>query len=304
MTLVMLMTFAAVFLLAVATLTLPISARSRARQSLGRLSEYDVKTQAQIGDLGFYERTMLPVLDSLAKFVKRRVSAQRLEGLRKKLAQAGVRRMLPEQFMALKIAISGGTLLAYFLFYASWLALQGQPPARGLVLVITNFFLPDVWLRRRISKRKKLISRALPDAVDILAIAMEAGLAFDSALAKVARHVGGPLGEEFGRTLWELQLGVSRKDAIRNLGDRNDVPELQRFCTTMIQADSFGVSIAKVLKNEAAELRTRRRQAAEEQALKTPVKLVFPVVLVILPALMIVVIGPGAIRIAAALISS
>ena len=132
--------------------------------------------------------------------------------------------------------------------------------------------------------------------MDLLTISVEAGLGFDAALAHVRRNVPGPLSDEFARMLQEMQLGVSRVDAFRHLSDRTDVDELRAFVLAMIQADVFGVSIAKVLRAQAKELRVKRRQRAEEKAQKLPVKLLFPLLFGILPSMFVVIVGPGVIR--------
>jgi tight adherence protein C len=145
--------------------------------------------------------------------------------------------------------------------------------------------------------RHERMRRDLPDALDLLTISVEAGLAFDAALAQVARNTEGPLAAEFFRVLQEMQIGLGRMDALRALGDRTDLPELRAFITAMVQADTFGVPIAGVLRVQSREQRTKRSQRAEEQAQKVPVKILFPLIFCILPTLFIVVIGPAAIQI-------
>jgi tight adherence protein C len=139
--------------------------------------------------------------------------------------------------------------------------------------------------------------RELPDALDLLSITVEAGLAFDAALSQVARNTTGPLADEFFRVLQEMQIGLGRTEALRALGDRANLPELRGFVTAMVQADAFGVPIANVLKVQARELRIKRSQRAEEQAQKVPVKILFPLIFCILPTLFVIVIGPAAISI-------
>jgi tight adherence protein C len=134
--------------------------------------------------------------------------------------------------------------------------------------------------------------------MDLLTISVEAGLGFDAALVQVISNTPGPLSEEFSRLLQEMRLGHSRVQAFKNLQGRTDVDELASFILAMIQADTFGVSIAKVLREQAKELRTKRRQRAEEAAMKVPIKILFPLIFCVLPALFIVILGPGAIRIA------
>ena len=173
--------------------------------------------------------------------------------------------------------------------------------ARLLVIVFmltgTGFFLPDVWLFRLIARRKKEVARSLPDILDMLTVSVEAGLGFDAAVGKVVKNFKGALAQEFYRWLQEVQLGSARKEAWRGLGRRVNLPEVHSLILAVLQADTFGVSIGKVLRVQAGEMRIKRRQWAEEAAMKTPVKVVFPLVLCIFPALMIIILGPAGIKI-------
>jgi tight adherence protein C len=163
--------------------------------------------------------------------------------------------------------------------------------------IVAGFFGPDAWLERKVDERRQAMLRALPDILDLLVISVEAGLGFDSALARVVSTVPGPLSEEFFRMLQETRVGVSRRDAMRHLMERTDLDELRSFLLAMIQAEAFGVTIARVLRVQADEMRVRRRQRAQEKAFAAPVKLVFPLVFCIFPALFIVLLGPAALQI-------
>lgn len=165
------------------------------------------------------------------------------------------------------------------------------------LLAFVGFMIPDSMLSRRVGERQKEILRTLSDTLDLLTISVEAGLSLNAAIAQVVQNVPGVLSSEFARMLQEIQLGVPRADAFRNLAERTDVDELNAFALAMIQADVFGVSIASVLRTQAQQLRIKRRQRAEARAQQTPVKIVFPLILCILPALFVVIVGPGAIRI-------
>ena len=164
-----------------------------------------------------------------------------------------------------------------------------------------GFFLPDVLLYNAGLKRQARLQVALPDALDMLTVCVEAGLGFDAALAQVARNTAGPLAAEFARALQEMQIGKSRSQALRALADRTTVPEVRAFVSSLVQASDLGIPIARVLREQAKEMRVRRRQRAEGKAQQVPVKITFPLILCIFPALLIVVLGPGVINIAHAL---
>jgi tight adherence protein C len=203
-----------------------------------------------------------------------------------------------ERIVAFKILFGIGGL-AFGLLVAPLL------PFKGLVVSVIvvglsamiGYTAPSAGLASRANKRQKEIRKALADTMDLLTISVEAGLGFDAALAQVVKNVPGPLSEEIARMLQEMQIGVPRAEALRHLTERTDVEELDGFVLSMIQADKYGVGIAKVLRSQATELRQKRRQRAEEVAQKVPLKLLFPTIFMILPALFIVILGPGAIRV-------
>lgn len=163
---------------------------------------------------------------------------------------------------------------------------------------VFGFFLPDLLLYNSGSKRQEKIRKALPDALDMLTVCVEAGLGFDAALAQVARNTKGPLAADFARVLQEMQIGKSRTQALHALADRTTVPELRAFVSALVQASELGIAMAMVLREQAKELRIRRRQRAEEKAQKVPVKILFPLIFCIFPAMFVVIIGPAAISIA------
>lgn len=161
-----------------------------------------------------------------------------------------------------------------------------------------GFFLPDILLYNSGQKRQARIQVTLPDALDMLTVCVEAGLGFDAALAQVARNTDGPLAAEFARALQEMQIGKSRSQALRALADRTTVPEARAFVSALVQAGDLGIPVAGVLREQAKEMRVRRRQRAEGKAQQVPVKITFPLILCIFPALLVIVVGPGVINIA------
>ncbi|MBI4261195.1 MAG: type II secretion system F family protein [Actinobacteria bacterium] len=247
----------------------------------------------------FLERALLPLVGALGGMARRITPEEMRRRIAHKLALAGS----PAGWDAEKVAAFkvfgslGGAVTAYSLS-------QIANRTGGIVLVAVGigvgvgWLIPGAWLGQAAARRQDEIARALPDTMDLLTISVEAGLGFDAALAQVIRNVPGTLSQEIARMLQEMQLGVTRVDAFRNLASRTDVEELRGFTLAMIQADIFGVSIAGVLRAQAKELRVKRRQRAERKAMTTPLKLLFPMIFCVLPALFVVVLGPGAIRVA------
>ena len=250
----------------------------------------------------FVERAFAPVVLGLSKFLGRFTPIGYLEKNQRKMMLAGSPSgMDAASFVVVKVVLLivglvGAFALRNFGDGLTRLAVIVLPPAMG-------FFLPDVWLNRRIEERSSAMLRALPDTLDLLVISVEAGLGFDSALARVVTTVPGPLSEEFFRMLQETRVGVSRRDAMRHLMDRTDLEELRSFLLAMLQAEAFGVAIARVLRVQADEIRVKRRQRAQEKAFAAPVKIVFPLVFCIFPALFVVLLGPAAISISQAFAS-
>lgn len=161
-----------------------------------------------------------------------------------------------------------------------------------------GYILPNVLLYNAGQKREKLMRNSLPDALDLLTVSVEAGLGFDAAVDRVARNTDGPLAAEFARLLQEMNIGVGRTDAMRAMAERTSLDDLKSFCLAMVQADSLGIPIGRVLRIQSGEMRTKRRQRAEEKAQQVPVRMMIPLVLFILPCLFLVIMGPAAIQIA------
>lgn len=180
-------------------------------------------------------------------------------------------------------------------------ALVGMPafwsvPAAVLGLMF-GFMLPDLLLSARATSRQTEIRRALPEALDLMAISVQAGLGLEQAVSIVTERLPGPLGDELSRFLHEVQLGFSRREALTSLRERTSCPELATFVLALLQADALGIAIGEVLKTQASEIRAKRRQLARERAAKAPVRLLFPLIFGILPALFVVILGPAAIQI-------
>ena len=202
------------------------------------------------------------------------------------------------QFMAMRVIL---TLLLGGLGFVLVLTAKNMTLMRRVLILAATvgigYYFPILWLRMKIRNRQKEIVKALPDALDLLTICVEAGLGFDAAMAKVAEKWDNELSRAFARVLHEIQLGKLRREALRDMADRMDVPEVSTFVAAIIQAGQLGVSIAKVLRIQSDQMRVRRRQRAEELARAATLKILPPVVFLIFPAILIVLLGPAIIKI-------
>ena len=207
-------------------------------------------------------------------------------------------RWTAERLLAVKgLGLLGGGTLGVLLTIGEGLGLS---LFAGLGAAAAGFFLPDLLLYNVGTKRQQQISQALADSLDLLVISVQAGLGFDAALAQVARNTTGPLAQEYGRVLREMQIGKSRREAFDALSERTTATDVRHFVGAVVQADALGVPIAGVLGEQAKEMRVRRRQNAEAQAQKVPVKILFPLMFFVLPTLFIIVLGPGVLQMMAA----
>ncbi len=248
-------------------------------------------------DLPFNARVTEPFLARLTGIGRRFTPSDQTARMRRKLDLAGnPAGWDTDRILAFKVlGLLGGAALGFVLPLLFGNVLWAI--AFGIGLAVLGFYLPNIVLYQTAYNRSEQILRELPDALDLLVISVESGLGFDAALAQVARNTTGPLAEEFFRVLQEMQLGTGRADAMRALGERTDVGDLRGFITAMVQADAFGIPIANVLRVQAKEMRLRRSQRAEEAAQKVPVKILFPLIFCILPALFIAILGPAVIQI-------
>jgi tight adherence protein C len=262
-------------------------------------SSENVNLREQHLSESFGSRIIVPVVAGATRVARRITPIDARDRLARKLLLAGTPAGWDaERILAFKIiGLVSGVVLA--LVVSS--VIGDVTPFIRIVLFgllgFVGFVAPDSMLNRRVDERQREILRTLSDTLDLLTISVEAGLSLNAAIAQVVQNVPGVLSSEFARMLQEIQLGVPRADAFRNLAERTDVEELNAFALAMIQADVFGVSIASVLRTQAQQLRIKRRQRAEAKAQQTPVKIVFPLILCILPALFVVIVGPGAIQI-------
>ncbi|MGH2699096.1 MAG: type II secretion system F family protein [Actinomycetota bacterium] len=247
----------------------------------------------------FLERVVAPIVEGLGRVARRVTPLGMNDRIDQKLALAGSPAGWDvERVVAFKVM---GAVGAVVLAGLTWLGGDASPVKVAILsafFALLAFVAPDVLLEGMATRRREAIRKALPDTMDLLTISVEAGIGFDGALAQVVQKVPGELSSEIARMLQEIQLGESRVESFKNLASRTRVEELDSFVLAMIQADVFGVSVSKVLRAQAGELRTRRRQRAERKAMQVPVKILFPTIFCVLPALLLVILGPAVIRIA------
>ncbi len=233
---------------------------------------------------GFVDRFLRPLIDQISQALLRHLPRRQGEILQRRLERAGNPTtpgvLLGSRFLLLIV----GLLPALF---------GGLAILMAAALAILGWRLPDFWLARRATARQQAMLRHLPDVMDLLSVSVEAGLGFDAALARVTGRFGEPVVGEFGRLLRELQLGRPRAEALRDLAQRMDLPDLSAFVGAVVQADELGVGIASVLRAQSEQMRALRRQRAQEAALKVPIKMLFPLIFLVFPAMFIVLLGPA-----------
>jgi tight adherence protein C len=252
------------------------------------------------GDLepSFADRVLFPLLARTQSLGRRLTPEDASERIREKLEKAGnpfgwtVERVMAGKVVGFAAALVISLILSLLMglgFIATLAFVVGAS--------LAGYMAPNMYLYQQTYDRTEKLSRALPDAIDLLTISVESGLGFDAACAQVARNTEGPLSEEFARMLQEMQIGRGRSAALRSMADRTDLPDLRAFVSAMVQADAFGIPVGQVLRVQSSEIRVKRRQWAEEMAQKVPVKILVPLIFCILPCLFIAVLGPAGISV-------
>lgn len=247
----------------------------------------------------FMDRIVNPLMKKLGDLSSRFTPQHLLHSTEKKLELAGnPARMDASAFLSLRFVAAaglGGILFVVFLFSKTW------PVSRELLVVavftVLGFFFPTLWLKSKIDNRQKQIRKAMPDALDLLTICVEAGLGFDAAMSKVNEKWDNELSLALGRAIREIQLGKLRREALKDMAERIGIPEMTSFTAAIIQSEVLGVSMAKVLRIQADQMRMKRRQRAEEEAHKAPIKMILPLGLFIFPSIMIVLMVPAGLSI-------
>jgi tight adherence protein C len=247
----------------------------------------------------FADRVILPLMKKFGELSSRFTPQHVLQSTEKKLELAGnPGRMDASTFLSLRFIAAagfGGLLFVVFLFSKTW------PVSRELLTVaiftLLGFFFPTLWLKSKIDNRQKQVRKAMPDALDLLTICVEAGLGFDAAMSKVNEKWDNELSLAFGRAIREISLGKLRREALKDMADRIGIPEMTSFTAAIIQSEVLGVSMAKVLRIQADQMRMKRRQRAEEEAHKAPIKMILPMGIFIFPSILIVLLTPAGLSI-------
>ena len=239
----------------------------------------------------FRDRVVAPFVARASRLMLRVNPKASVEGVNAKLMAAGMRNTSPAGFLAAQAALgAGGVVLGLVIMSSS-------PGSTGLLAILVfgagGFIAPSFYVSTRGRRRMNTVSSDLPDALDLLAVSVEAGMGFDGAVSKLTEHMEGPLIDEFELTLGEMRIGESRSDALKKMADRVPAPEMAAFTRSIIQADQLGISLGRILRVQATDARLKRQAAAEERAMKAPIKMLFPLVAFIFPAMFIVILGPA-----------
>jgi tight adherence protein C len=285
--------FATVFVLVMGILQKPDPARVRL-EMVHRSSRPEPVEESRPS---LSERLISPVNTWVVQRVSALLPASWLDGLRQRLIMAGEPTTVSGFLTAEVISTLAVGMLAVAMVSVSTSSIGLLHVAGVILAALLGLLFPQLWLRQRVGHRQAHIIKTLPDAFDLITTCVEAGLGLDAALARVSEKVEGPFAEELSRTLRDISLGKMRRDALRELGERSGVQDLITFVNAVIQAEEMGSSIGNVLRVQSEQLRIRRRQRAEEQAHKAPVKMIFPLVLCIFPTLFLVILGPAVITI-------
>jgi tight adherence protein C len=236
----------------------------------------------------------VPMKTGLARGVLRITPRASVETVTNKLLAAGLnRKVSPTTYLASKAVLCFLGFVGGQVFASVAGALASKALLLGIAFAFVGFMLPDVFVTLKTRGRKEILRAELPDALDLLAVSVEAGLGFDGAISKLTEHMDGPLADEFALALGEMRIGESRQNALTKMMKRVGTPEFSSFVRAIIQADQLGISLGRILKLQASDTRNRRQLAAEERAMKAPIKMLFPTVIFVFPAMFIVILGPA-----------
>jgi tight adherence protein C len=288
-------------LVAIGLIAVGVSNSNQADPLIDRLAEYGAQEEVAENleaiemSIPFSQRVLLPIMQQVAKLTTSFTPQQALERTQRMLDLAGNPSGLTPSVMWMMrfIALIGmsGLMILLFARRSPTLLLLG-----GVGGAFLGFMLPQMWLSSKVARRQQSVIKALPDALDLMSIAVEAGLGFDQAMTQVSTKWDNELSLAFGRVIREIQLGKTRREALRTMADSVDVADVTSFTAAIIQADQLGVSIARVLKIQADQMRIKRRQRAQEKAQQAPIKMMIPLVTLIFPSIWLVILGPAAVQ--------
>jgi tight adherence protein C len=264
------------------------------RRAAGYGKNRVVSSSSVLDDGTFKDRALVPMKTGLARGVLRITPRASVETVTNKLLAAGLnRKVSPTTYLASKAVLCFLGFVGGQVFASVAGALASKALLLGIAFAFVGFMLPDVFVTLKTRGRKEILRAELPDALDLLAVSVEAGLGFDGAISKLTEHMDGPLADEFALALGEMRIGESRQNALTKMMKRVGTPEFSSFVRAIIQADQLGISLGRILKVQASDTRNRRQLAAEERAMKAPIKMLFPTVIFVFPAMFIVILGPA-----------
>jgi tight adherence protein C len=289
--------FIAIFILIYAILTLLFKNKINIKNRIEKIKEPE-NIMEEPQNISFLQRVIKPVYTSFTKFILQATPKSRINVLSKRLERAGLlKNSSTERWLFNKsIIVTGVPVLFGVLMYI----VIPQGLKISLIVMLLMVFINTIfnfYLSSMIETRKKNILKDLPYTLDLITVSVEAGLSFDGAMARVINNIKGDLCDEFAKALKEIRMGIERKIALKNMGERCEVKELSMFITSLIQADDLGVSLGRVLRIEAMNLREHRKQIAREKAMKAPIKMLFPLIFFIFPSIFIIILGPAAINV-------
>jgi tight adherence protein C len=268
-----------------------VAVSMRRARRYGMRDQREIETRRSVND-----RLVGPVADKLAAVTLRLLPKTDPQQVHNKLLAAGLgQSMTPQMYLAIK-----GGLVSLSAIGGLILAVGGLGAAVGLMVALggaaLGFIAPDFYINSRVRGRKAIMQSELPNVLDLLCVSVEAGLGFDAALVKLSERMQGPLVDEFNLVLHEMRIGESRAASLKNLSERVEVPEVSQFSRAIIQADQLGIALSRILRVQSHDMRIKRQLAAEEKAMKAPIKMLFPTVMFIFPAMFVVALGPAALN--------
>jgi tight adherence protein C len=267
---------------------------SSIRRAAGYGKSRVVARSSVLDDGTFRDRALVPMKTGLARAVLRITPRASVETVTNQLLAAGLnRKVSPTTYLASKPVLGFVGFVSGQVVASLAGVLASKVLLLGIAFAFVGFMVPDVFVTLKTRGRKEVLRAELPDALDLLAVSVEAGMGFDGAISKLTEHMDGPLADEFALALGEMRIGESRQNALTKMMHRVGTPEFSAFVRAIIQADQLGISLGRILKVQAADTRNRRQLAAEERAMKAPIKMLFPTVLFIFPAMFVVILGPA-----------